>query len=729
MNRPIYQTKAKNASARGILAAAALAALIASFAAAAGTALAQPDELFAMYDRAMRSYELADHANAEAAFARVIKLSPDSTYGTQAAFYRGRSLIRLGRDKEALELWQSYYDRNMFIGSRAELFKLYEKFGLLEEKLAGFAARAAREPANMQHRHEYIELLIYMNRVDDAVAQYDGIIAARPGDLYIYKNAGDLLVRFKRYKEALRYYEKLLAMEPANENFLEAAGNACYQLGEVKKAREYWFRIIDSAREAHKFNTLANILQAHNMTDDAIEVYQACRKASGNPAAFFAELAELYEVKDDFKKLAGHYCGLIDSVPHLYTAVEQRLAETLKRNEEARAPLCAALDEELKKGGAAADPLKLRLAALAFLMAGRYEDALEANLKLAKITSNPVILEEYSRTLDALGMHALSDAALDRIAEAYRGSATEYNAMFMKAKFADARGRHADAIRLFNEVMANKNFSELYGDALYATAVAYFEGLDERARALEIFDTLEVNSANYRYESLYFKGAQALFERRFDYAEAMLKQVAGLGDHRRSAAASALMAYSLVYQGSYEAAIDGFRETLARYPSYEGAAGIFEDMKAIRAAQSDAKEDLAAYFEASREFLAAHYRTAEAALETLARRDGPLAPDAARLLYRTKFKLGKYDEFKKCAESFIERAGDDQSRAEAVYELAARAFERGGAETAAASTRLETILKKYPGALLSNKSKKMLSMIKGDKDATVKKKDSFFGYN
>lgn len=693
-----------------------------------GSAAAQSDELFALYDRAMRCYELADYQNAEIYFSRVIKLSPESTYGTQSAFYLGRALIKLNREKEALAVWQAYYDKNMFIGGRAELFKLYDQFGLLEKKLDEFADKIKKAPDAFQHRHEYIEFLIYLNRVDEALAQYNYIISVRPRDFHLLKNAGDLLVRFKRYKEALYYYEKLMKMQPDNEVYLEAAGNAYFQLGDLKKAREYWFKIIESSLELHKYNTLANILQAHNMTDDAISVYLACRKVSGNPAIFFAELAELYEVKDDYKSLAQHYFGLIDRAPHMFTAVEQRLAETLKRNEDARVPLCEIINGELKKS-VIADPQKLRLASIIFLMSSKYENALETNLLLSKMTSNPVILEDYARTLDSLELFDLSLSALDTIARAYQGGASEYNARFMKARFLAARGRYEEALRLFGEVRDDRRFSELYGESLYNTALIYFEGVNDRARALEIFDTLEVNASNYYYECLYFKGAQALYTKNLETADDMLNKVFALKDHRRSASAGALLAYKLVYQGTYEAAIDALRDILARYPSYEGAAEIFNDIKIIRAAQNDAAEDLAQYFNAAREFAAAHFATAEVMLDALSKKEGPLKQDAARLAYAAKLKLKKYDEFKKAVESYICAAKDDQSRAEAIYELARYYREREPALTGEAESRLETILKKYPGALLSNKSRKMLSAIKGDDKIEKKNRTSFFGYN
>ncbi|EKD68332.1 MAG: hypothetical protein ACD_47C00693G0001 [uncultured bacterium] len=116
-------------------------------------------------------------------------------------------------------------------------------------------------------------------------------------------------------------------------------------------------------------------------------------------------------------------------------------------------------------------------------------------------------------------------------------------------------------------------------------------------------------------------------------------------------------------------------------------------------------------------------------LDALSKKEGTLRQDASRLAYATKLKLKKYAEFKKAVESYISVAQDDQSRAEAIYELACFYREHEPAMTGEAESRLENILKKYPGALLSNKSKKMLSAIKGDDKIEKKNRTSFFGYN
>lgn len=685
----------------------------------------QTDELFTLYDRAMRAYEAGDYQNAEAYFSKVIKLSRDSTYGTQSAFYLGRALIKLNREKEALELWQSLYDKNMFIGNRSELFKLYERFNLIDQKLAEFEAKIKKAPGDLLCRHDYIEFLIYLNRVDEALAQYNYIISVKPSEFYLYKNAGDLLVRFKRYKEALYYYEKLLKMQPDNDQFLEAAGNAHYQLNDIEKARQCWFRIIASSTDVHRYNALAGILQAHNMIDDAISVYRLCQKAAGNQTVFFAELAELYEVKDDYKSLIEYYFGVIETMPPLFSAVEQRLAETLKRNIDAREPLCAIISGPLKNA-VSKDTQKLRLASLILLMSKKYESALEINLLLAKSTANPVILEDYARTLDALGLYDLSLQALDVIAATYPSTANEYNAKFIKAGFLRARRRYAEALKLFEEVKNDKSFSELYHDCLYNSALIYFEGLDMRDRALEIFDTLEARSSTFSFESVYFKGAQEMFRGRYQTAEAMLNKIHALGTHPRSASALALIGYGQLYQESCEAAIEKFNDLIAQYPSYENAAEIFGAIKIIRTAQNENKEDLFKYFQADRNYRAADYASAEINFEGLARKESPLKYDALKMLYKTQLKQKKYAEFKKYIAEYIKNAPDDQKRAEAIFELAEFYFET---EKSEAAGHLETILKNYPSALLSNKSRVMLSKIKGDNKIDKKIRDSFFGYN
>ncbi|HNY12483.1 MAG TPA: tetratricopeptide repeat protein, partial [Candidatus Wallbacteria bacterium] len=301
----------------------------------------------ALFDQANRAMRGGDYENAAGLLITICKSHPDSQIAPQATYYLGRVLLKLGRDAEALEVWDSYASKNQFIGNKAELFRLYQQFNIIDKKLADFKAKVEKSPGNYNARMEYIDFLIYVNRPDEAVAQYKELMAKNNGDYYLNKNIADLYVRFQRYSDAITYYEKLVERDPLNEIFLEGLGNCHYQLGNKKKAGECWNRMIENTMEWSKYNFLAGVYQSHNMFREAIDVYLKCQKMSQSPSLYFVELAELYEISGDFESLLKLYFAVAANSPSSVAVIESRLAETIKRNNEAPAPLCALVTEKL----------------------------------------------------------------------------------------------------------------------------------------------------------------------------------------------------------------------------------------------------------------------------------------------------------------------------------------------------------------------------------------------
>ncbi len=683
----------------------------------------------ALFDRANRAMRDGDHESAAGLLITICKNHPDSQITPQAGYYLGRTLLKLGRDAEALEVWDSYASKNQFIGNRSELFRLYQQFNLVDKKLADFKAKVEKNPGNYNARMEYIDFLIFINRPDDAVAQYKELIAKNSGDHYLNKNIADLYVRFQRYSDAVAYYEKLVLRDPFNEIYLEGLGNCHYQLGDRKKAAGYWSRIIENTVEWNRYNFLAGIYQSHNMYGEAIAVYLKCQKLSASPSLYFVELAELYEISGDFEGLLKLYFSVAEHSPSSVPIIESRLAETIKRNDEAPAPLCSLVTGKLK-GDIGRNATRMKIAAAILTSCKKFEMAYEITSKIAEITNAPTQLEEMADNLSALGANDLALKCFARIASLFPNTESECRAGLKSAMILKNMKKYDEAVKKFAAVRDDKNFTQYYNEANFQIARIYFDDLAEPEKAALIFDEL-AGVPEWKDRGIYYKGVHAMYRGEFEKARERFEAIKSLkGRHEKDA--EIMLGYLDIYSGTTEAGITRLSDAIRENPATAGAADVFSFILALR--KSSGKPELLNNFvEADRYLKGGAVSSAEVALErffaaaaALPTEEVKIMPDAARLKMKLFRKMKKMDKYKKTAEEIIDKWPVSAAAPDAMYDLALL-YADDEKNISIARQYLEGILKIYPQSLLNKKAREKIAQISGGKDDT-KKRVSFFGY-
>jgi len=699
-----------------------------AFAQFEGAGAADKDPM-ALFDRANRAMREGDNENAAGLFMTICRNHPDSQIAPQASYYLGRTLLKLGRDAEALEVWDSYASKNQFIGNRAELFRLYVQFNLADKKLADLRAKAEKNPANYNSRMEYIEFLIFINRPDDAVAQYKELIAKSGGDYYLNKNIADLYVRFQRYSDAVTYYEKLVQRDPFNEIYLEGLGNCHYQLGDRKKAAEYWSRIIENTSEWNRYNFLAGIYQSHNMYGEAIAVYLKCQKLSSSPSLYFVELAELYEISGDFEGLLKLYFTVAGHSPSSLSIIESRLAETIKRNDEAPEPLCSLVAEKLKND-IGRDATRMKIAVTILASCKKFEKAYEITSKISEITNSPVELEEMADNLSALGANDLALKCFARIAELFPNTESECRAGLKSAVIFKNMKKYDEAVKRFAAVRDDKNFTQYYNEANFQIARIYFDELAETEKAALIFDEL-AGVPEWKDRGVYYKGVHRMYRGEFEKAREMFESIKS-SKGRLEKDAEIMLGYLDIYSGTTEAGIIRLSDAIRETPATAGAADVFNFILALR--KSSGKPELLNNFVAADRYLkGGAISSAEVALESfftaakaLPTEEVKIMPDAALLKMKLFRKAKKMDKYKKTAEEIIDKWPASGVAPDAMYDLALF-YADEEKNISIAKQYLEGILKIYPQSLLNKKAREKIAQISGGKDDT-KKRVSFFGY-
>lgn len=675
------------------------------------------------FEKGVHFSQLQDYESAEQCFAAVCREHPNSQIFPQASLYWGRTLIMLKREKEALALWDDLFARKQYYGNRYDLFRLYQQFGLLEQKLEAFRKNAAANAADYQAQSDYVELLVFMNRADEAVTQYQAMLRANPANYHINKSIGDLLSRFRRHREAVVYYEELLRRDPANEIYLDAAANAWFQAGETAKAKALWSKIIENTTEWNRYNFLANIYQNHGMVTEAVEIYAQCQAKSNNPTLFFAELAELYEIGGDFGKMMSMYFRIIDGTPELSPAIENRVAETVKRNEDSRGPLCEIV--ERSAGEIVRSNEKMRIATLILLGSKKFAGALEMCFRQAEAAGSPAVAEEFADTLFLLGEKDLALKCLSRIMEKYSGTETEYRARYRAGVFLAEKGDYGKAMDAFRAVSKNAGFSGLYFDSLYNMALITLDRLKKPKEAIPQLRELARAGNQFSEKATYDLARACLYTGDFGEAGKMAEKVEKLpGDFPQKA--KALAAYSLLYEGTYEAAMEAFHDLVADNPSIESAHEYLGVMAIIRE-NAGANEALKKYFDSYRSYLGGEFATAETLVAGIETGESTLAARAALLDARIKLQTGRSGDFaKKGREIIAARPGSDIA-AEALFELGNYYSDIAGDKRSAVEC-FDEILKKYPNCLLTNKARERLKKLDGGANVE-KKRRTFFAFD
>jgi len=151
------------------------------------------------------------------------------------------------------------------------------------------------------------------NRLEEAIAIYENLLAQNP-DLYILnKNIGNAYFKLEKYDVAEKYYQKILDQEPGNAEALLLIGNCYANRGQNEKAMEYYGRIeFEKISDPTVLFNLGSQFYSQSRLDEALKYY---RRA--------------VEIKKDFLD-AIYQLGLTHIALGQYTEARETLENYLK---------------------------------------------------------------------------------------------------------------------------------------------------------------------------------------------------------------------------------------------------------------------------------------------------------------------------------------------------------------------------------------------------------------
>ncbi|MHA7840270.1 MAG: tetratricopeptide repeat protein [Gammaproteobacteria bacterium] len=139
------------------------------------------------------------------------------------------------------------------------------------------------KPSDINIRQQYANALMKINKIEDAIAQYQKIIALIPDFATVFVSLGAALQSKKAYKEAEKYYRQALTLNPQHTDALCNLGVLAKIRGEFTEAITLYQQALTINPQLYTvYANLGNALQEIDAYDEAIQCYN--KALAINPA-------------------------------------------------------------------------------------------------------------------------------------------------------------------------------------------------------------------------------------------------------------------------------------------------------------------------------------------------------------------------------------------------------------------------------------------------------------
>ena len=159
-----------------------------------------------------------------------------------------------------------------------------------------------------------------LNRLPEALASYDRVLALTPGQTLAHNNRGSVLMALHRYREALASFDRMLALAPDSPEAIANRGAALTKLKRYDDALACFDRVL--ARDPDFIPALVNrgvLLRECHRPGEAVACYdRALTLAPDHAEALFNRGAALFDLKHYAEALASYEKVLSLDPAHRY---------------------------------------------------------------------------------------------------------------------------------------------------------------------------------------------------------------------------------------------------------------------------------------------------------------------------------------------------------------------------------------------------------------------------
>lgn len=223
-------------------------------------------------------------------------------YPTAATYHQiGRVYTKLGKLDSARHAYQkSIAVDSSFATAYLRLAELYKQEGELGQALQYARQGLQKEPANLNFRYFIGSLLVLNNQLQEATAELETVVKARPWHYWANYNLGQALVRLGREKEAKSYLRKAESLQ-----------------AELKNIQDWENLVENNPDQLMLWVNYGEALRRAGRHEEAIEAFQIALSIEPRFVALENNLANLYMMTGDTAAALGHYMLILEKHPEL----------------------------------------------------------------------------------------------------------------------------------------------------------------------------------------------------------------------------------------------------------------------------------------------------------------------------------------------------------------------------------------------------------------------------
>ena len=173
-----------------------------------------------------------------------------------------------------------------------------------------------------------------LNRLDEALAQYEKALILKPDDTATLNNCGSVLIDLRLFADALSSYDKLLSIRPNDFNALNMRGLALENLKRFEEALVSYDKAITvEPGSMEAFYNRGNVLADLGRLEDALTSYDKALEINPDAAVILNNRGLVLEELSRFEEALASYQMALKINPDYAAARENRglLLEELER--------------------------------------------------------------------------------------------------------------------------------------------------------------------------------------------------------------------------------------------------------------------------------------------------------------------------------------------------------------------------------------------------------------
>ena len=189
---------------------------------------------------------------------------------------------------------------------------MYTRKFLIIITLLGAALSLSAQTDDAKLANEYFQ----QGEFEKARAMFEDLEKNRSVIPLIHANYFRLLLEEQDIKGAEKYLDRVIKSFPGNINYQVDLAFLYHTIGESDKLDKYLSTLKKQFIEnQYQLSSIAQNLVSHQMYEEAIDFYLTARKLNGRESAFALDMAALYRMKNDKRKMTEEYINYAEGNP------------------------------------------------------------------------------------------------------------------------------------------------------------------------------------------------------------------------------------------------------------------------------------------------------------------------------------------------------------------------------------------------------------------------------